>query len=197
VLLISVRAHGDSTGDVNDFGYGARHDIIAAVEFLEKRRPGRPVLLLGISLGSAASVFAAKELGERIHGCLLELPYRDLRTASRNRMQAWLPVGLEYVAYSGLMAVAPLILPIDAISPIDAITSIPSSVPVWILAGERDAMARLPDVEALHERVATHGRLVVFPEAGHESLLKHDPERYTAAVEEWLAQVRSSASPQR
>jgi dipeptidyl aminopeptidase/acylaminoacyl peptidase len=37
VLLVSLRAHGDSTGEINDFGYSARHDVVATVEFLEKK----------------------------------------------------------------------------------------------------------------------------------------------------------------
>ena len=40
ILMISLRAHGDSTGEFNDIGYGA-HDVVAAVEFLERRHPGR------------------------------------------------------------------------------------------------------------------------------------------------------------
>jgi pimeloyl-ACP methyl ester carboxylesterase len=36
VLLISVRAHGDSGGDYNDIGWSARRDVIAAVEHLER-----------------------------------------------------------------------------------------------------------------------------------------------------------------
>jgi len=32
--MISLRAHGDSTGDFNDVGYSARHDVVVAVEFL-------------------------------------------------------------------------------------------------------------------------------------------------------------------
>ena len=42
VLMISFRAHGDSTGDYNDIGFSAQHDVIAGVQFLEqKRRAGR------------------------------------------------------------------------------------------------------------------------------------------------------------
>ena len=53
VLMISLRAHGDSTGDFNDMGYSARHDIVAAVEFLERRRPGKPIIVHGLSMGEA------------------------------------------------------------------------------------------------------------------------------------------------
>ena len=70
VLMISLRAHGDSSGDSNDIGYSARHDVVAAVEFLERKHPGRPIVVMGVSLGSAAAIFAAQELGlpsSRIH----------------------------------------------------------------------------------------------------------------------------------
>src|SRR5262249_49183846 len=85
VLLVSLRAHGDSTGAVNDFGFSARRDVVAAVAFLEKERPGRPILLNGTSMGAAAAIFAAAELGERVGGYVLESPYRDLHQAVRNR----------------------------------------------------------------------------------------------------------------
>jgi len=45
VLMISLRAHGDSTGDFNDIGYSARHDVVAAVEFLEQKHPGRSIVV--------------------------------------------------------------------------------------------------------------------------------------------------------
>ncbi len=47
VLMITLRGHGDSTGHFDDIGFGARHDVIAAVEFLEARRPGRSVIVDG------------------------------------------------------------------------------------------------------------------------------------------------------
>ena len=37
----------------------------------------------------------------------------------------------------------------------------------------------------LHEQVASHGRLVVFPGAGHGDLLRARPELYTTTVREF------------
>jgi uncharacterized protein len=37
VLAISLRAHGDSTGEVNDFGFSARHDVVASVRWLRQQ----------------------------------------------------------------------------------------------------------------------------------------------------------------
>jgi uncharacterized protein len=184
VLPVTLRAHGDSSGDFNDFGYSARFDVISAVEFLEARRPGRPIYILGTSLGAAAATFASKELGPRVAGYLLEAPYRDLRSAVRNRTRADVVLpGLEWVAYQGLLLVSPLVLPnLDAISPLVAIDGVPDHVPVLLMAGRHDVKARPEQVEALFDRVRSHGRYVVFESAGHLRYLQADPELYRSTV---------------
>jgi hypothetical protein len=68
VLAITLRAHGDSTGEVNDLGWSARNDVAAAVDFLQREFSGRPIFVVGRSLGSAAAVFAAKDLAGRVAG---------------------------------------------------------------------------------------------------------------------------------
>ena len=99
------------TGEIDDAGYSARHDVFAAVDFLERRRPGRPVVIDGNSMGSAAAIFAAEELGHRVAAYILESPYQDLKTAVWNRIDNRLPAGLSHAAYGGLRLVSPLFLP--------------------------------------------------------------------------------------
>jgi len=186
VLLISLRAHGDSTGDHNDIGYSARRDVVAAVDFLRLRRPGKPVIVFGVSLGAAAAVFAAGELGDRVQGYVLESPYLDLKTAVWNRTEAYLPPVLDRVAYLGLRLAALVILPeIEEISPLRAIDRIPADVPVLILAGGADELAKPEEARALYERVRSHGRLEVFPTAGHRDLPSADPERHHRLILEF------------
>jgi alpha-beta hydrolase superfamily lysophospholipase len=193
VLMITLRAHGDSTGEFDDIGFGARHDVVAGVKYLEERRPGRPVIVDGSSMGAAAAVFAARELGGRVRGYILESPYRDLRTAVWNRVENVLPLGLSHAAYLGLNLVTPVFLPhLDEISPLKAIAGIPADVPVLILAGGGDHLARPHEARALHEQVASHGRLVFFPGTGHGDLLGARPELYTDNV---LAFCREVMSP--
>ena len=183
VLMISVRAHGDSTGDFNDVGFGARLDIVAGVEFLERLRPGRPIVVQGTSMGAAAATFAAGELGGRVRGYILESPYRDLRTAVWNRVENALPPVLDAIAYRGLMTVAPVVLPhLDRIAPAQAIGGIPTDVPVLILAGDRDRNARTEEARALFERVRSHADLHIFPGADHLRMKEVDPGRYRRTV---------------
>jgi alpha-beta hydrolase superfamily lysophospholipase len=183
VLLLSLRAHGDSTGEVNDIGYSARHDVVAAVGYLERRRGGRPVLVQGTSLGAAAALYAAEALGTRVRGYVLEGAYADLRTAARNRTENCLPFPLDRAAYAGLALTGPLVLPeLDRMAPVEAIRAIPASVPVLLLAGGRDRLARPEEARALYSRVSDHGRLVWFEQAGHESYYARDPSLYQETV---------------
>jgi alpha-beta hydrolase superfamily lysophospholipase len=193
VLLISLRAHGDSTGDINDIGYSARHDVIAAVELLERERPGQPVFIHGTSMGGAAALFASGELANRVRGYILESPYLDLKVAVRNRTENELPPLLDWIAYRGLIAVSPLILAdVDKISPLTAIADVPANVPILILAGGTDRSARPEEARALLSRVKEHGRLVLFEKAGHLRFLDEDPELYKRTI---LGFLKEAISP--
>jgi pimeloyl-ACP methyl ester carboxylesterase len=190
VLLVSLRAHGDSTGEVNDIGYSARHDVVAAVEFLLRERPDRPVIVDGTSMGAAAAIFAAAELGERVAGYVLESPYRDLHQALRNRTVLYLPPILDHIAYTGVSLVGPLVLPeVNRIAPIDHVTDIPPSVPVLFLSGTKDDRALPSEARELCDRIADHARLVLFEGAGHGHFIRTDPQRYAEAVAPLLREV--------
>jgi alpha-beta hydrolase superfamily lysophospholipase len=190
VMFISLRAHGDSEGDFNDIGYSARRDVAAAVEFLRARRPGRPVIVFGVSLGSAAAAFASEELGGKVAGYVLESPYADLKTAVWNRTRAALPAPLDRVAYVGLRLSALVLLPqLDVIAPVRAIGGVPEDVPVLILAGGSDDLATVAEAQALFDRVRTHGTLEVFPGARHNDLAEVEPERYRRLILGFIAGV--------
>jgi pimeloyl-ACP methyl ester carboxylesterase len=183
VLLLSLRAHGDSTGEFNDIGYSARHDVVAAIDFLGRQRPSHPIIVHGNSMGAAAAVFASGELANRVHGYVLECPYADLKTAVWNRIENALPPGIDWLTYQGLLLVSPLVVPeLERISPVSAIPSTPPDVPILILAGGQDRRARPEEARALFDQVQSHATLMMFPGADHGKLHVTDPGRYKQAV---------------
>jgi alpha-beta hydrolase superfamily lysophospholipase len=189
--MISLRAHGDSTGDFDDIGFSSRHDVTAAVKFLEERRPGRPVIIDGTSLGAAAAIFAAADLGNRATGYILESPYQDLKIAVWNRIDNALPFGLSHVIFVGMKLVSPIFLPhLDEICPEKAISAIPDSVPVLIMSGTGDRLARPPEARALFDRVASHAELVFVPGAGHVDLLFASRPLYEEKVRDFIRRFR-------
>jgi pimeloyl-ACP methyl ester carboxylesterase len=187
VLAVTMRAHGDSEGNYNDVGYSARHDVAAAVAWLEQRRPGKPVFVQGTSMGAAAAIYAAAELQTRVRGYILECPFDDIRSAVRNRVSGHLPWPLDSVAYAGLRLVGPIFLPdLDRMAPVNYVAAIPETVPVLVMTGGRDRRARPAEVRAVYERIASHARLVVFPEADHGHLAEQCGAAYRAAVIDFL-----------
>ncbi len=191
VLMISLRAHGDSTGEFNDMGFSARHDVVAAVELLERQRPGKPIVVHGLSMGGAAAVFASTELAHRVQGYILESPYRNLNVAVRHRTENALPPLLDRLAYLGLLVVSPLVLPdLEKTSPVEAISGVPPDVPVLILAGGEDPVARPDEAHAIFDRVRSHGRLVLFEHAGHMNFPETYPDLYQRSVLGFLREIK-------
>lgn len=187
VLLVTLRGHGDSSGDTEDFGWSARQDVVAAVDWVDARRPGRKVLVHGASLGAAAAVFAARELGARVQGYALECLYADLESAAHTRCSQHLPPILDDVAWNGLRLVARVTWPdFSRIAPVECIASIPREARLLLLAGGADELASRAETEALFARVSDRAWLVVVAGAAHDRLQSADPGAYREAILGWL-----------
>lgn len=189
-LAISVRAHGDSTGEINDIGWIARHDVAAAVTFLQRECPQQPVYIVGRSLGAAAAIFAAGKLDGNVAGYFLEQPYKDLKSAVWNRLHNHLPPVLDWAAYLGLRFWAPVFLPVDPdwVSPNEYVAKIPENVPVVFITGSADRHAPLADVKAMYRQIKSHAQLIVFDGTAHEALDRYDPRLYRTTLLRFLEQ---------
>ncbi|MEK6247976.1 MAG: alpha/beta fold hydrolase [Planctomycetales bacterium] len=187
-LSITFRAHGDSSGDVNDFGYSNRHDVIAAVNYLEQRFPGRRIFIIGRSLGAAAAIFSAEALGNRIAGYLLEAPYKDLDSATWYRFRTFLPPVLDHAAYWGMRLWAPAYLPVEPgrIAPLGHVSFIPKEASVTMLFGSRDRWAPLEDGREMAAAMLGSVKIVTFEGARHRPLFQSDPDRFETAMFEML-----------
>jgi pimeloyl-ACP methyl ester carboxylesterase len=170
VLSVSLRAHGDSEGDVNDLGYSARFDVLAATAHLRAHAPARRVVVVGLSLGAAAALYASPELD--VDGYVLAAPYADLRLATRRRTRRYLPHGLDVLAYEALVLGARVWLPdLDRLRPA-AHARIRSHVPVVIVVGERDDRAPRSDADAIAASVP-QAWIELVANADHEATLAH------------------------
>lgn len=186
-MAISFRAHGDSTGRVEDFGYGARFDIVTAVHYLRGQFPGRPIVLVGNSLGSSAAIFAAAALGHEVAGYFLEAPFHDLLTAVKNRTD-FAPRPLNWMGYCGLRLWGQFLLPENPtlISPMDHVAEIPPDVPVTFVTARGDQSCKLWEVEEQFHRIEKHAKLVVFESDVHGACRWTDAKRYETALLELL-----------
>jgi pimeloyl-ACP methyl ester carboxylesterase len=191
VLAITFRAHGDSTGHVNDVGYSARHDVAAAVDFLRRELPDRKVVVVAQSLGAAAAIYAAGECAGKVDGYFFESPYLNLKTAVWNRCDNYLVPPFDYAAYLALRLWAPVFLPVDVdlLDTSKHVGDLPEYVPVVFLAGDDDRHARIEEVRALHGHIVSHARLVTVPGCAHTQILQNHPESYRQAVVELIDRI--------
>jgi len=189
-LAVSLRSFGDSSGGAMDFGWSSRADVLAAVEYAEAHKPGAPLVVVGQSMGAAAAIFAAPELGRRVSGYVLEAPYRDLEKACRDRLARKLVAPFDTLAFAGLRLWAPCFLPTDfhSVRPIDQVARFPAGVPVLFVAGAYDEQAPVEDVRLLTERCSGDAELAVLDARDHFDLWTLD-ERHWELWSGFLARV--------
>ena len=187
VLPVTVRAHGDSEGERNDIGWSARLDVIAAATEAQRRAPDLPVVVYGVSLGAAATVFAAPEL-PWVRAYVLVGIFSDLRAAVRRRTQKYLPWGLEALAYGALRTGGVLALPeLPRIAPAAAASQVPA-VPVLLFAGDIDDRAPVSDSELVAAGLS-NAEVVVVPGVNHEDLDTLPSRSAWSELGRFLAQI--------
>ncbi len=173
-VAITLRSHGDAEGGRLDFGRTARLDAACAVDWVEEHRGGE-ILVHGVSLGSAAALFAAGELRGKVAGYVFEAPYTDVVDATYNRTSIFLPPVLDRVAGWSLLAVAPWFVPgVAEISPLAAASELEEDVPVLILIGGRDRYST-PEQMARFREVLGPRATFVTANVGHTEWLGDVP----------------------
>ena len=153
-------------------------------------------MVIGQSLGAAAAIFAAAELGNRVDGYVLEAPYHDLDKACRDRLRVRLRPPLAALAYAGLRLWTPLFLPVDSerVRPIEHVARFPARMPVLFVAGTLDREAPLADVAALAERCSAAAELALLDGRDHRMLWRVD-ERHWELWQDFFARVAETRAP--
>ena len=87
VLLYDLRRHGASAAEFSTIGYDERHDVAAAFRFVRARAPGERIMLLGVSMGAAATLLAASEIqDEKLLGVVAESSFLSFADTVRHHV---------------------------------------------------------------------------------------------------------------
>jgi alpha-beta hydrolase superfamily lysophospholipase len=196
-LLIDFQATGESTGRVITFGWRERLDVRAAVRFLRRESPGRPVGIIGTSLGGAAALLAAPPLD--VQAIVLEAVYPDFAQAVVNRLAMrvgpaaqLVSVPLLSLAHRRLGATAAELRPIDHINTL--------TCPVLVMAGAEDRHTTLQETQALFAAARAPKDLWIVPGVAHADLLDATGDDYRDHVLQFLAAnlrmpIKTAADP--
>ena len=177
VLLIDLRAHGESSGEHSTVGYEEQHDVAAALDFLHRNQPDQPLAIIGVSMGGAAAVLTRPD----VDALVLESVYPTITEAVGNRVRERIGI-LEPIATWALLVQLRVRLGIspEALRPIDALPKL--GCPVLMMTGDEDTYTTLAETRRMFACAAEPKRLEIFPGVGHTSLFNSDPEKYRKRV---------------
>ena len=187
-LLIDFQATGQSQGDAITFGWRERMDVLAAVGYLKARMPGRPVGVIGVSLGGAATLLAAPPL--HVEAVVLEAVYPSFDRAVVNRLEMRLgPLG-RFAAPLLLLQLRPRLgVAAGDLKPIDHIAQL--SCPILVIGGTADRHTTLDDTRRLFAAAREPRQLWLIEDAPHVDFLEFTGDVYRRRILAFFANALS------
>jgi uncharacterized protein len=180
VLMIDLRAHGESEGERAGFGLRERYDIEGAVDWLKQQgfAPGG-VGVLGVSMGAVAAIGATADDPD-IGALVADCAFADMGALLQRQWGA-ASGGLPDFYRPGTIMMGWLLgYDFYADRPADEIGRI-APRPVLIIHGDADGLVPLSDAEQLKAAGPT-AELWVVHGAGHGGSYRMDPQAYTERV---------------
>lgn len=165
-VLVDLRGHGRSTGDVLSYGVFDRVDLATVASTLDASgKIAGPIGVYGYSYGAATSIEWAGA-DPRIHAVVAVAPFASLRAIVPEYSPLPLPRGfidscVDEAGHEG--GFDP-----DAASPLDAITK--TTAPILLVHGDADERIPVAHSKQLAAAGASHAELIVVPGANHESI---------------------------
>ncbi len=185
VLLIDMQGHGETPGKQITFGYLESLDAHRALEYLRLRVSGRPVGLIGVSLGGAAALLGSGPI--QADAVVLEAVYSSLEQAVENRMAIRLGDFGRVLTPLLLWQVKPRLgVALESLSPISAIPNL--AAPVMIIAGTDDQHTLSYESEELYSLAPEPKSLWMVEGAKHQNLHRYTPQDYERRILEFFSE---------
>lgn len=182
-VLVDLRGHGRSTGDVLSYGVFDAADLSRVVDALAARGAlaGR-LGVLGVSYGAATAIeWAGRD--PRVERVVAIAPFASLAEV----VPGYAPVPVPGFFARHAVALAGEMGGFDPsqASPLDAITR--TRAPVLIVHGTADERIAPRQAEELHAAAREHSTLVLVPGATHETIGDDPRGELRARAVAWLA----------
>jgi pimeloyl-ACP methyl ester carboxylesterase len=194
VFMFDFRGCGRSGGRFTTVGYKETWDVLAAVEFMKSRLGGRPLGVLGISMGAAAAVLAAAQTRD-IAALALDSLFADLRELVGRRIRdlaprSWMaPLGWLCVYFGQVLSGGRM----QEVRPIDCIAAL-APRPILFIYGERDSFIPPDQIQALYATAREPKEMWVAPGSDHAMARLDHSEEYTSRVVSFFRRALSAAA---
>jgi alpha-beta hydrolase superfamily lysophospholipase len=158
-------------------------DSQAAVAYVKERFPGKPIAIIGLSLGAAAAALAEPPLD--VQAFVFEMMYPTIVEATKDRIAMRLgPPGRLLSPQLTVQLQWRIGCSTDDLRPIVNVEKI--TTPKLFIAGTEDRDTPLAESKEIFARAAEPKALVTFEGARHEDLLARAPDRYKKTILDFL-----------
>jgi uncharacterized protein len=183
-LLVDFRGIGGSSGNTTTLGIQESRDVATAMQYIHQTQSQRPIILYGVSMGSAAILTAIAQEQITPDAIVLELPYARLIDAVRSRIKnTHLPTfpmtelllfwgGIQH-GFNGF-----------AHNPVDYARHV--KCPTLILHGKQDKWTSLAEINEIFANIHSQKQLITFDRAGHNLLVSIDRNLWQESIEQFL-----------
>lgn len=199
VVMMDVRAQGESGGDMATFGWKERYDTVSITDALYATEKVNHLYALGVSMGAAIALQSAA-VEPRIEAVSAEDPFANLREVSYDyagvHAGAWLGKSLfRPVPMIAMRSVGKEggFRPEDA-SPERAVAERP--FPVLLICGTRDHTIPCRHARRIYKAARGPKDLWIVPGAGHAAALGRAPAEYEARVVDFFEKASSGSGKQ-
>jgi predicted MFS family arabinose efflux permease/fermentation-respiration switch protein FrsA (DUF1100 family) len=190
VLLYDLRRHGASRAEFSTIGYSERRDVAAAFQFVRAREPGNRVVLMGVSMGAAATLLAASEIqDEKLLGVVAESSFLSFADTTRHHVRL---IGLPTFPFATLLIKFTSWRLNFAAEDYDLLRATAKiSRPILFIGGTKDV--RMPTatvLEPLYAAAQSAGkRKFIVEGAAHGRAYDESPQSYIKAVNEFVGSI--------
>jgi uncharacterized protein len=189
-VMVDFQGVGGSSGNHKTVGMKESQDVVTVFKEAQRLKLQRPIVLYGVSMGSAAILRAIALKKIQPDAVILELPFARFIDTVKSRFHVF------KVPDFGLAEL--LIFWGSVQHRANGFTHNPMTFakqvrcPTLVMQGERDRWTSVAEVKALVKNLQGPAELVVFPKAGHQVLVTIDRARWYESVESLLRKTKAN-----
>lgn len=188
VMLVDLRAHGNSQGHTTSIGAKESEEVKLAYDHVTQQGE-KNIFLYGVSMGAVVVAKAIADYDLQPTGIFLDMPFASLQSHLRARARGLgftrfgeKPFGFFVTLWTGIEG------GFNGFSKKTTSYVAKIKCPVLMQWGAADTYVLKSETDKIYKAIAsTKKKLVIYGQAGHESLQLNDPVQWQMEVERFLA----------
>lgn len=189
VLLVSMRAHDESEGNIFTLGVKERYDCVNWANWAAKHF-GRetPIFLMGISMGASVAMMSSNlGLPKSVRGIIDDCGFTSTMEMIDVNCKSHLPDYIPTRMFDFFVEMGTSVWGHFCISKADACKAVSQTdIPILIIHGDRDTQAPLSMAYRLYDSCSSEKQLYVVHGANHAENYRKDPEGYENVIAQFV-----------